>query len=215
MDDKNLNTENNDIYRAMPNMNTAIENPDVNLSGVMDVNIKDVDNSFSVNNSSSQVNIGNSIINKEIEMANVYNNQGIVGQSNVYTNSIVQSNQASSPDINQVSLGQTVATNNIDINHNVGLINQTSKQDSSISNAQADKFVGVSNDGNVVTQRNESNVKEVYKPTFKSKTKPKKGLVIPKELFVLIIIAGILFLFLFVMPYIYEFFRNLNFAVVF
>ena len=31
MDDKNLNIENNNVYRAMPNMNTAIENPDVEM----------------------------------------------------------------------------------------------------------------------------------------------------------------------------------------
>ena len=60
MEDKNLNTENNNVYRAMPNMNTAIENPNVDLTGVMDVNIKDVNNNFGANNSNSQVNIGNS-----------------------------------------------------------------------------------------------------------------------------------------------------------
>lgn len=202
MDDKNLNIENNNVYRAMPNMNTAIENPDVDLTGVMDVNIKDVNNDFGVNNSNSQINIGNSIINHEIQMANEYNNQETMHQSNIYMNSVDQSNNINNNfNNNQVNLEPVV-------NQNVSFMEDVDKKVD--PNLGVQENVNISNN-NIVTQVNESNVKEVYKPTFKSKTKPKKGLVIPKELVVLIVIVGILLLFLFVMPYIYEFFRNLNF----
>ena len=206
MDDKNLNIENNNIYRAMPNMNTAIENPDVSMTGVMDVNIKDVDSDLGINNLNSQINIGNSIINNEMQMSNVSNNQEIYGQSSIYINNIEQNNNIGNSQIENKYIDGNNQTNNF--------IDQTLQQNGFISGEQEEKKIVVSNN-NVGIQENSSNIKEVYKPAFNSKTKPKKGLVISKELVVLIIIVGILLLFLFIMPYIYDFFRTLDFDIIF
>ena len=82
----NNGSNNDNTYRATTNLNTAIENPNVNINSVMGVNIQDVEmnNSSNLNNSyevnqnnpnynQSQNNLEQSFIKNDINNQ-VYNN---------------------------------------------------------------------------------------------------------------------------------------------
>lgn len=148
---------NNNVYRATTNFNTAIENPNVDIDRAIDVNIgenvDDINVSFNNNISSSFDN-------------------GINNNQSVYINTNIDMKQS---------------------NYNV--VNDINNNDFSVVNEKVEN----------------SNVK--YEPTLKKKKKPSDGLEIPKEVKAMMKIIFILLIFMFVVPYIYDFFRGLGLVI--
>lgn len=162
MNDNNLannsfNNNNNNTYHATSNLNTAIENPQINVSSATGVNIKDSGyNNYAENNINNNSNFLNNNFNQT-------------------TNDIPQSN---SSDIQN----KYIPTNN-DNNYNYN----------SYSNQNTENYS--------------------YEPVMKEKKKEKNALsstIHSKEFKIMAAIVFILVLFLLLMPYIYDFFRELS-----
>ena len=191
----NDNSSNN-TYRASTNLNMAIENPDVNINSIMGVNIQNVD----TNNSQSNVNYNQSSNNLE---------QGFINND---VNNQVYNNSQSFINNNNFSQNSEVINNNtVDMNNNTN--DQYQAQfimgDGTNLNSNVNSNINfVSEDNSSSTDNVDSNVK--YKPTIEAKKKPGSGVEVAKEVKAMFVIVIILSLFIFGMPYIYDFFRNMN-----
>lgn len=161
MNDNNLN--NNDLnnnkvntYHATSNLNTAIENPQINVSSATGVNIKD-----SGYNNYAENNINNN--------------------TNFLNNNFNQSN------------------NNID----------------SSNNDISSKYVPTNNDSNYNSYSNYNTENYSYQPVMKEKKENNalSSTIHSKEFKIMIFIVFILVLFLLLMPYIYDFFRELSMSM--
>ena len=168
MNDNNLNNNNlNDnkvnTYRATSNLNTAIENPQINVNSATGVNIKD-----SGYNNYAENNINNN--------------------SNFLNNNFNQSN------------------NNINSSNNVI---------SSSNNDISSKYVPTNNDNNHNSYSNQSTENYSYQPVMKEKKEngTLSNTIHSKEFKIMIFIVFILVLFLLLMPYIYDFFRELSMSM--
>ena len=156
--DENSTQNNNDTYRANQNLNTAIENPQINIDNVNSINMKDVgfDNVAAPDN----------LENNRVFMNNNFNS--IVNQNDNNTN-----------------------------------LNQQEEQ-------QLEKKEEV-----VYEKTNQNNnTNYSYEPVTNSNKRPDENaisnLVHSKEFKATILIIFILVMFLLVMPYIYDFIRNLQ-----
>ena len=155
MNDNNLNNNSNNngtnTYRATSNLNTAIENPQINVNSATGVNMQDL----GYNN---YANSDNNLNNNSQFLNNSYNNQGEV--------------------------------NNFD-----------------------DNITSPVND-NPISNQNVNDSSYTYEPVMQEKKVKKENVISSllhsKEFKVIIFIVFILCLFLLVMPYIYDFFRNLK-----
>lgn len=172
----NDNNVNNDRYRATSNLNTAIENPQINVSDATDVNVKDLNYNNYVNNTNTDVN--NTFLN------NTYVNQNNDGVSDYATNN-------NNSNIN--------SSNNLNINSNVN------EGTSSDVNIQTNSYI---------TSSSGDKINYSYEPTLNEKKVEESGfisnLLHSKEFKILIFIMFILCIFLLVMPYVYDFIRNLH-----
>lgn len=150
-------------YRATTNLNTAIENPQINMNSAVGINIKDVG--------------PNNLANDR------FSNDNMVNTS--FSNNIV------STDINN-TYDQTSYTT-----ENQFITNTTS--------------VG----GNYSQDVTPSFHEEVsYEPTMEEKKEKNNRFVIPRDFKIMLFIVFILFIFILVMPYIYDFFRNFQYETI-
>lgn len=172
----NNDTNNDNTYRARTNLNTAIENPDVNINSVMGVNIQNIDAS------NSQNNLEQSLINNDINTQVYTNSQSFMNNNNVDLN-INNKNQYQAQFIED-----SVSNNNIN------------------PNMSFDSYDDISSTDNL-----DSNVR--YEPTLKTKKKPSSEVVIAKEIKAMFVIVLVLLLFIFVVPYIYDFFREMDLVI--
>lgn len=189
----NDNSSNN-TYRASTNLNMAIENPDVNINSIMGVNIQNID----TNNSQSNVNYNQSSNNLE---------QGFI--NNDVNNQVYNNSQSFINDNSSYQTTENVNNNTVDMNNNTNdqyqaqFIMGAGTNSNSNSNMN---FVSEDNSSNI--DNGDSNVR--YEPTLKTKKKPGSGVEVAKEVKAMFVIVIILSLFIFGMPYIYDFFRNMN-----
>ena len=154
--DNNSNNNDTNTYRATSNLNTAIENPQINVNSATGVNMQDLGyNNYANNN--------NNLNNNSQFLNNSYNNQGEVN----------------------------------DYNDNI-----TSPVNDSFNSNQSQS----ENDGSYT-----------YEPVMQEKKVKKENVISSllhsKEFKAIIFIVFILCLFLLVMPYIYDFFRNLKMSI--
>lgn len=154
--DNNSNNNDTSTYRATSNLNTAIENPQINVNSATGVNMQDLGyNNYANNN--------NNLNNNSQFLNNSYNNQGEV---NDYSDNI------------------------------------TSPVNDSFNSNQSQS----ENDGSYT-----------YEPVMQEKKVKKENVISSllhsKEFKAIIFIVFILCLFLLVMPYIYDFFRNLKMSI--
>lgn len=154
--DNNSNNNDTNTYRATSNLNTAIENPQINVNSATGVNMQDLGyNNYANNN--------NNLNNNSQFLNNSYNNQGEV---NDYSDNI------------------------------------TSPVNDSFNSNQSQS----ENDGSYT-----------YEPVMQEKKVKKENVISSllhsKEFKAIIFIVFILCLFLLVMPYIYDFFRNLKMSI--
>ncbi len=161
-------------YRATTNLNTAIENPQINMNSAVGVNIKDVGANNMANDRFSNDNMVNPDFSNQAISVNINNT---VEQTNSSDN--VMANSSSS-----YGMGNQFITNTPSVD---GYSNQ-----------------------NVTPSFHE----EVsYEPTMEEKKEKSHKLVISRDLKITLFIVFILFVFVLIMPYIYDFFKNLQLVV--
>jgi len=181
MNDNELNNNSSNVntYRAMSNLNTAIENPQINMNSAMGVNIKDVNNSSSFGINSNGMPTQSFENNQFVQMNNGNDNLGMgmnpVGGEVQDFNSNIDSSFIASTGENQF------------IPTNVGNVQIEEPVATSVAEPQV-----------------------MYQPVMEQKKKKSNGITIPKELMVMLFIVFILFVFILVMPYFYDFFRELQ-----
>ena len=177
MNDNNLD-QNNNKYVASPNLNTAIENPQINVSSATDVNVQDL----GYNNQAVQTDnsVNSTFLNNSYEV----NNQAD-GNANNYSPSINSSNNVNnySPNINP--------SNNVNSNQSSNIVNNAdvSAVNYSVSNNNSTYQPTLGG----VNEKKESNISSLLRSG---------------EFKVMILILFILCLFLLVMPYVYDYIKE-------
>ena len=161
MNDNDLRNDikSENTYHATTNLNTAIENPQVNINSAMGVNIQNTDNDM---------------------------------VSNLNNNDFLETNQFSEDNNIQNYVDNQNQENNLQF-----IPNEDNKQ--SFSSSDDSSFT--------------SNGQVSYEPIFQEKNKPSTGIVVSRELKVMIFIVFVLFLFILVIPYIYDFFKGLQLVI--
>lgn len=184
-DDKNT-------YHATSNLNTAIENPQININSVVGVNIKNVDSTNPMNDVYSS-NLGNDNAfhsfqnDQSFDIPNSNNNfQGL--QNGLEENLVVNNNQVNSTQ-NQFETNQ-------DSSHFVPTNNFNSETSSGVN------YVATTGNDQVI-----------YEPTMKEKKKRGVTFKVTRELKVMLFIVLILFVFILIVPYIYDFFKELQLVI--
>lgn len=210
MNDNKTNFEENgkNVYRATSNLNTAIENPQINMNSAVGVNIKDVDSSNFANDGTfsgeENYNMPNALDNN---ISNDFNNHD---SNMVANNSSFEESKMKDNDFNfQDNLGQ-----NLSNNYTSPQINNSSfiKNDDSSSSVDSNTFRDNFNtETNYVATSGNEHV--VYEPTMKEKKKRSVSFTITRELKVILFIIFILLIFILVIPYIYDFFKELQLVI--
>lgn len=164
-------------YRATTNLNTAIENPQINIDSAVGVNIRDIESNSSPVNNSSFNNSYDSFSASEFNANNMNNN---------YYNGNISS------ELNDV-YAQSVMNNTVDQNQQTNQFIQN-------NNVVEDTSSYVS-----ATENESAN----YVPTMEEKKRhDKKTVQVPREFKMILFIAFILFIFILVIPYIYDFMQD-------
>lgn len=190
MDNNDLRNDgqvNNNTYRATSNLNTAIENPQININSAMGVNIKDVgiDNYANINN---------------MDFSNNYSNDNI---DNNFSNTFNQFDAVAPNQFDNFSFNENIDKTTVQANSQF-ISNDDSKNMSSqqnISNYEVNNSLNV------------PNKKVSYEPVVHEKKRQSKAVAIPKELKIMLFIIFILFIFILIMPYIYDFFKELQLVI--
>ena len=187
MNDNDIrNNNDNNVYRATTNLNTAIENPNVNINSATGVNMVSAsvydnnfniqDNGMDINNvTNQQVDIMNNVVNQDLNVNSsaIVNNESVVDYGNVNNNQFIP-NMGSNIDMQQVDI------NNID-------------------------------NSNMDTYQVDENAE--YEPIMPTKKKPKRVSVLSNEVKAMMIIIFILLAVVYVIPYIYDFFRGMDLVI--
>ena len=164
MNENNINNDNNTRYKATSNLNTAIENPQINVNNATDVNVQ---------------NLG-------------YNNY--VSQNDDTSNDLSNNNYSIS------NTNDIPTTNSSDINSD-------NNNDSKINNDDT-----ITDTNYSATNSNDNNY--LYEPTLEEKKIDNENIISnlfhSREFKALIFILFILCLFLLLMPYIYDFIKDIK-----
>lgn len=207
--DLKFDSKKDNTYHATTNLNTAIENPQINMNSAMGVNIQnteeDIHSSFMNNTSdydnnlvnNSNYNTSQNVIDNNINNYNVDQNQ--FNSSFTLNNSQVDNSQAFST--NTISDGMTNGPDMDNINN--------SYQSQFIPNTNNDVSYG----NETFSDDNKINRHVSYEPTLKEKKKRGSGFEVSKEFKVMLFIVFILFLFILVIPYVYDFFKDLQLVI--
>ena len=166
----NSNSSEKNTYRATPNLNTAIENPQINMNSAVGVNIKSVDSNKAAPSYEDGVNYSSYQVENSV-------NYSETSQSN----------------LNSQFYNQNFS------NQKVDEVYQTKKENS--------QFIPTNSEMNYEPTFGTDNVG--YEPTMKENKRHDKESVLSREFKVLLFIVFILFVFLLIMPYIYDFFQKL------
>jgi len=193
-------------YRATSNLNTAMENPEVNINSAVGVNIQDVTN----NNYGS---LENNAVNYSFEQNNLNNSFEVNNQISDQNSNFQSSSFYKNDNFN----------GNVDVSNN--FVNDVADEGNKSNTTNTNEFVNVNSPAQFVTTTN-SNVnvdhsdvasmlkdKVIYEPTLKEKKKPKAKVEVSKEFKVMLFISFILFIFILVVPYIYDFFKELQLVI--
>lgn len=200
MNDNDLKIGSNDnehTYRATTNLNTAIENPQVSIESMMGVNVYNSDTG--VNNSYNQNLIDN--VEESNKFSNNLDNYGnqILKNDQSFSNSQDGSFNSNMYQDNNQFNDNNVQTDYVTSNGNLGFV--SSDEQNTLENV--DNYLD--DNGGVK--------KAVYKPALKQKKKPGSGFEISKQVKMMMFIIFILLLFLFVVPYIYDFFKGVGLVI--
>lgn len=191
-------------YRATRNLNTEIENPQININSAVGVNIQDIPETNIQNNDTIDkyfdVNLNHPnqqpTPNNDFQNSNSYNNTNFNNRdfNNLEQNNFNNNNTFINQDIKEqyessqkTFINPNLANNNIDYNNDYEESNYSSNNE---------EYVPTNNTTH-------------YQPTMQEKHK-KESLKMPSELKVTIFIVLLLLLFISVMPYIFDFFKTIE-----
>ena len=197
MNDNDLMNNNSasstNTYRATKNLNTAIENPRINMISAVDINIKDVGvNNSADTNSFSSVSFDPYSSN----MVNTNLNVSPALESSFSSNNFTVKEDTSLNEGNNNIQFDGTSTN---LGTNNQFVTESLKSDSSEV------------DNQYTPSLNDSNVE--YEPTLKEK-KTQKEFTFPRELKILLFIVLILVIFILLIPYIYDFLEQIQLSFV-
>lgn len=209
---------NANVYHASSNLNTAMENPNVNIGNATDINIKDP---LEVSNNNSLE--SNNNINNNYEQEVQSNDEVLSYQSNTFQEDVntPYNDNVYYPDDTQ---NNDVNDNNHQNNSSESIVSKFAGYTnlSSRINFQPDGFItdNIDTSSQEVNFNNSevnevSNHQEVIQNVSVEDNNKKRNnkIVISKELRNLIVIVIVLVLFISVMPYIYDFFKDLQLIV--
>ena len=197
MNENNLNTNNEprNTYRATTNLNIDMENPQMHMNSAIGMNIKDISQ-----NSNFSPSLDDSF-NSQGDFYKDYSNQPPLNQS--YHANLNQNNNFNQQNSNfkEDNLYQNQSINSTDS------YNQPSYQENSFipennSSMSANSYVPTSSYSTGIE----------YEPTMEER-KEKKEFKIPVEVKITGFIVFLLLIFVLIMPYIYDFFKNLQLAL--
>ena len=172
----------NNTYRATRNLNTEIENPEININSAVGINIQDsfdntnISNPDSINN---YLNFNNNNGFTQPEVDNNYQNNSYY--PNDYNNNYNMQNNHQETN-NSTFINNTKIKEEQEPNHTISFNNKTEEP------------------------------KSQYKPLLKQKKK-KESIAIPSELKVTMFIVFLLLLFIVVMPYIFDFVKQIELSL--
>ena len=212
VNDMNFGRNEKNTYRATSNLNTAIENPQINMISAVDVNIKNIDSTNPIDDVYSSILSSNSTFD---ENQNVEEDNNSV--DNFYDS---QTDSNKTFDFVNSNLEQNNYVNDVQSQNSSYFISPNLKFDSN-SNLNSDSNLGVDNNSNTTFNSNTTsdyvaisgNEQVVYQPTSKDKKNHSVTIKINRELKVMIFIVFILFIFILVIPYIYDFFKELQLVI--
>ena len=197
MNDNELNnrvSSDTETYRATTNLNIDLENPQVNINSAVGVNIK---------------NLTDNPVNND-RFSNTSNDSYASFGMNSYSGNFQQNyninleNQNSVPTIDSNFNVHTSFDNNVsDVE-----TKELSSHQQFIPNASSDVDYSV---GGQMSD-NSSGISPIYAPTMEEKKQERQGFTVAKELKVTFFIVFVLLIFLFIMPYIYDFLKELELA---
>ncbi len=198
MNENNLNTNNEprNTYRATTNLNIDMENPQMHMNSAIGMNIKDISQ-----NSNFSPSLDDSF-NSQGDFYKDYSNQPPLNQGSYHAN-LNQNNNFNQQNSNfkEDNLYQNQSINSTDS------YNQPSYQENSFipandSSMSANSYVPTSSYSTGIE----------YEPTMEER-KEKKEFKIPVEVKITGFIVFLLLLFVLIMPYIYDFFKNLQLSL--
>lgn len=229
--DNNDVSNNNEQYRATSNLNTAIENPELNINNTMGVNIQNDNQELDDTNSSN--NIENTSFNdNQLYQSNMVPNEdnNQLYQSNIESNGSgngLDLNTNSSLEDNDNGVYKSNILSDYVNDNNSNHYDVTSIESNRVMNGNDDGYLEKKNaDGNVGTNsfvpdtsnyipNNEyvtDNGEEKYEPVMENNKKTGK-FTVSRDFKVILFIIFILVIFILLMPYIYDFFKGLGLVI--
>lgn len=208
------NNSNFGVYKANVNLNTAIENPNIDVDSATSVNIQNnqfVGSEFSQN---SEFNVNNTVgsIDNSYDFQN--NATSFNNGSNANWDNRFLEHEGSGNTINSNGLYYNNSTNSNGLDYN----NVTNSDDFSYNSSNNLSTVGFdstsSNHDDVYTDvSNNENIN--YEPVYEKKEEKdfSLNLVASKELKFLIFIAFLLFIFILLLPYLFDFTNKIWLAI--
>ena len=196
MNENEINSEHKkrDTYRATTNLNIDMENPQIHINSAVGMNIKNTENNFSMDSSDSSGNY-NDFYKDYSKDTNI--NQQESNLANLIDQNFSKKNEDKIyPQQNDSVLPQRTSSEDTYQNQNFSLPQQEST------------FVPTAQ----YSSGDSSNYTAEYEPTMEE-NKKKRQFTIPTEVKIMGFIVFILLIFVLIMPYIYDFIKNLQLAL--
>ena len=176
---------NNTPYKATRNLNTEIENPEMNVNNIVGINIQD--------SVSDNTNIPNNYFDDKINSnENLVNNNQVNDNIDTYFNS-------------------NESYNNIYSNLPEGYVNNNAVDNNTFITDKIDNN-GNSNDSFSYDGQEEPSSSDSYHPLYKEKKK-QTSFNVPTELKIMIFIVIILLVFIYIIPYLFDFLQEIKLRI--
>lgn len=199
MNENEIKNKNNNTYRATTNLNIDMENPQIHMNSAVGMNIKEPSQTQS--------------------FSQEYSSPSNTGYDDFYKD---YSNVPSKVQNNNSNNNQTNPSDSYGVNHNFSNMNSNNQwMNSEITenttnlenkNYQNTQFISNQDLNNNYVPTNDYSSEVHYEPTMEEK-KRREGFTIPTEVKVTGFIVFILLIFILLMPYIYDFFKNLQLSL--
>ena len=199
MNENEIKNKNNNTYRATTNLNIDMENPQIHINSAVGMNIKEP--------SQTQ------------NFSQEYSSPSNTGYDDFYKD---YSNVPSQAQNNNSNNSQTNPSDGYGVNHNFSNMNSNNQwMNSEITenaanlenkNYQNTQFIANQDLNNNYVPTNDYSSEVHYEPTMEEK-KRRERFTIPTEVKVTGFIVFILLIFVLLMPYIYDFFKNLQLSL--
>lgn len=209
MNENEIKNKNNNTYRATTNLNIDMENPQIHMNSAVGMNIKEPSQTQNFSQDySSPSNTGYDDFYKD------YSNVPSQTQNNNSNNSQTNPSDGYGVNHNFSNMNSNNQWMNSEITENTtNLENKNYQNTQFISNqTQNNNFISNQDLNNNYVPTNDYSSEVHYEPTMEEK-KRRERFTIPTEVKVTGFIVFILLIFVLLMPYIYDFFKNLQLSL--